>query len=229
MGTQSIPIVKELAGAVFTQSQVANRYWIALMAVALFALLPRVGPSQTQTIDLPLGLGAVEPASLHPALFALLVVLIVAFAAAHAQQVRAQKLAQAYIDKMTVVDGELHPRELFDMLRQPSVIRVAPLAQSLRGKYQFFGTAGECPAALWWGSVVYYGVLKLASIGISFLLPGWALCANSKKAVRRKGSFDRTAAASHRGVVCAGASVGGGSSVLDPCFETSFEATKRTG
>lgn len=180
MDVQSIRMVKELATAVSTQAQVANRFWIALMTVALFALLPRVSPKETQSINLPLGLGSVEPASLNPFLFAMLVVLIVAFAAAHAQQVRAQKLAQDQIDTMVASDGELHPRELFDMFRQPSVIRVAPLAQSLRGQFQFFSTAKECPALLWWSSVVYYAVLKVASIGIYFLLPGWALWAIGK-------------------------------------------------
>jgi len=145
------------------------------MTVALFALLPRINPAETQSINLPLGLGSVAPASLYPILFGVLIVLIVAFAAAHAQQVRAQKLAQDHIDRMDASDGELHPRELFDMLRQPSVVRVAPLAQSLRGKFQFFATANECPAVLWWGSVAYYVLLKWASIGIYFVLPGWAL------------------------------------------------------
>ena len=175
MSAQSTQVVRGLATAVSTQSQVANRFWITLMTVALFALLPRINPAETQTINLPLGLGSVEPASLYPVLFAVLIVLIVAFAAAHAQQVRAQKLAHEHIDKMEVSVDELHPRELFDMLRQPSVVRVAPLAQSLRGKFQFFATAKDCLAVLWWSSVVYYVLLKWASIGIYFLLPGWAL------------------------------------------------------
>jgi len=174
-GESSSQIVKELAVAVSTQAQVANRYWLTLMTVALFALLPRIAGPEAGTITLPFGLGAVESASLNPILFGLLIVLAVAFAAAHAQQVRAQKLAQRYIDDLQPAPGQLHPRELFDMLRQPSVIRVAPLAQSLRGRFQFYATANECPAHLWWISVVYYGLLKVASIAVYFLLPWWAI------------------------------------------------------
>jgi hypothetical protein len=175
-GANTVQIVKELATAVSTQAQVTNRFWLTLMTVAIFALLPRVASTDAQTITLPLGLGSVTSAALNPILFTTLAVLIVAFAAAHSQQVRAQKLAQDYIDTLPVgADDGVHARELFDMLRQPSVTRVAPLAQSLRGKYQFIATKGNCPPLLWWSSLGYYLVLKVASTGIYFLLPGWAL------------------------------------------------------
>ena len=172
---EPLTVVKELAAAVSIQAQVANRFWIALMTVALFALLPKAGPSETSTINLPLGIGAVESASLNPVLFAMLAIMIVAFAGAHAQQVRAQKLAQDHIDTLAKSNMGLDPRELFDMLRQPSVTRVAPLAQSIRGPFQFSRTARDCPAVLWWASVCWYVLLKLASIAVYFMLPGWAL------------------------------------------------------
>ncbi|MFH1726452.1 MAG: hypothetical protein ABII00_17720 [Elusimicrobiota bacterium] len=168
--------IKDLASAVSTQARVANRLWLTLMTVVVFTLLQLTGAGQqTQGIALPLGLGSVSPETLYPVLFSLLIILSVAFASAHAQQVRARKLAEGYIGSLSEVAEKPHPREFFDMLCQPSVIRVAPLAQSLRGKYQFFATAAACPDWLWWTSAAYYVLLKASAILIYFLVPGWAL------------------------------------------------------
>ncbi len=177
-------IVRELAAAVSTQAQVSNRTWIALMAVVVVAVLPRVSPvADRKEVPLPLGLGPVDPAWFDPFIFAVLVVLTIAFAAAHAQQVRAEKLAQSVVDSLVEAGqpsgkqqpGWIHPRELFDMLRLPSVNRVAPLAQSLRGRYQFYATGTRCPEWLRVASTAYYGLLKLASLVVYFGLPAWAL------------------------------------------------------
>ena len=61
MESERASIVKELAGAASAQSQVANRYWIALITVALVAVLPR--PEQSEGMWLPSGLGPIEPVS----------------------------------------------------------------------------------------------------------------------------------------------------------------------
>jgi len=69
----------------------------------------------------------------------------------------------------------VHPRELFDMCRLPSLNRVAPLAQSLRGRYQFFAGKKDCPMWLRIASAGYYALLKVASLTVFFGLPSWAL------------------------------------------------------
>jgi len=170
-------LVKELAVAVSTQAQVANRTWLALMSVALLAVLPRI-PKPSGNVNLPFGLGEVDPIWFHAVLFSIFVVLAIAFASAHIQQARAQKLAQLVVDLLVAdpVQHELvHPRELFDMWRMPSLNRVASLAQALRGKYQFFATAHNCPTWLRFVSIVYYALLKLAALTIYYGLPIWAL------------------------------------------------------
>ncbi len=170
-------LVKDLAGAVSTQAHVANRAWLALITVALFAVLPHV-PDRHGNISLPFNLGDVDQVWFHAIAFSLLIVLTIFFAAAHAQQVRAQKLAQSVVDSIAADHKSadvVHPRELFDMLRTPSLNRVAPLAQLLRGKYQFYSTARSCPRWLTLLSVIYYGLLKVVSLIVFFGLPIWAL------------------------------------------------------
>lgn len=170
--------VKELAAAVSTQAQVSNRAWLGLMTLALVALLPRVETGgQAGNVTLPFGVGPVDAASFSIVLFWMLVVFTIAFSAAHAQQVRAQKLAQKKVDSFGGGGAKLgiHPRELFDMLRMPSVNRVAPLAQSIRGRHQFHDESSNCPPWLRVASAVYYALLKLPSLAVYFILPAWAL------------------------------------------------------
>jgi len=167
--------IRDLAAAVSLQSKVANRLWLTLMTVVVFSLLQMAAPQQQTQVSLPLNLGAIPMGILYPVLFAILIILTVAFSSAHAQQVRARKYANRYINLLPTTEKEPHPRELFDMLCQPSIARVAPLAQTLRGDYQFFETIKDCPAWRWHTSTVYYAILKASAIGIYFLLPGWAL------------------------------------------------------
>ena len=148
-----------------------------MMTVALFAVLPRV-PTNNGNVSLPFNLGEVDPTWFHAVVFSILVVLVIAFASAHAQQVRAQKLAHAVIDSLAadLESGDpIRPREWFDMWRMPSLMRVAPLAQSLRGRHQFYATKQGCSTWLRLVSIGYYGLLKLASLVVYFGLPGWAL------------------------------------------------------
>jgi hypothetical protein len=167
-------LIKELASAVSTQAQFANRIWLALMTVALFAVLPHV-PKSNGNLSLPFNLGEVDAMWFHTVVFALLVVLVITFASAHPQHIRAHSLAQDSISASPSMSGHIHPREMFDMLRMPSFNRVAPLAQVLRGKYQYYKTNRDCPAWLLRLTVVYYSLLKIASLAVYFTLPFWAI------------------------------------------------------
>lgn len=176
MTSEQTSLLKDLATAVSTQAQVANRLWLTLMTVAMFALYHKTSPTSASG-EVPLFPGwlTVQSADLYPVLSLILIVLSVAFASAHAQQVRAQKLARKQMKSLRSPENGANPAELFDMLCQPSVIRIAPLAQSLRWNYQFHDTAGGCPEWLWYTSGVYYAALKISAIAIYFLLPLWAL------------------------------------------------------
>lgn len=169
-------LIKQLADAVSVQAKFANRTWLAMVTVSLFAILPRV-PSDG-TLVLPFSLGKVDQSSFYLVVFGVLAILTTAFASAHAQQVRAQKLAQKSLDSVISKlpkHFEIHPRDWFDVLRTPSLNRLAPLAQMLRGKYQFFPESRTCPYWLRSLTVVYYGFLKAVSFFVYFGLPVWGL------------------------------------------------------
>jgi hypothetical protein len=177
-GDPNHELVKELSSAVSTQAQVANRTWLALITIALLALLPRA-PTSNGNLSLPFSLGEVNTMWFNVLVYSFLVVFAIAFASAHAQQMRTQSLTQAALDSLSAsypTDDQIHPREFFDMLRMPSFNRVAPLAQLLRGKYQFYKTSRECPAWLRGLTVVYHVLLKVTSLAVYFGLPFWALC-----------------------------------------------------
>lgn len=125
----------------------------------------------------PFGFGEVEASAYYLTLFFILVVLTVAFAAAHAQQIRAGKLAHIFIDSHSdrTEIADLNSRDFYDMLRLPSVNRVAPLAQMIKGRYQFHQTGAKCPIWRRVVSVFYYVLPKLTSWVVYFIVPGFAL------------------------------------------------------
>ena len=170
-GEDARKLVKEVAEAFSTQVQVANRSWIALVTVALVAVVPRDRPS------LPFGLGEVSASSFHTVVFFVLVTLTVSFATAHAQGVRADRLGQSIVDSLakTFQPGDIHPRDLFDMWRKPTLNRVAPLAQLFQGEHQFHSSVGKCSPKRRFFSTTYYAFLKAGSWLVYFGLPLWAL------------------------------------------------------
>lgn len=172
---ESRELVKDLAEAVSTQSEAANRTWLALITVALFALVPHTSEA---SIPLPFSLGDVPQAWFYGFAFTLLWALAVAFAVVHSQQVRAQKLAQTIIDSLGSSLGpscNIHPRDYFDICRKASLIHVASLAQSLRGKYQFYTAKTEAPTWLLIATIFAYAGWKVIAFSIYFVVPFWAL------------------------------------------------------
>ena len=162
---------KALADAVSTQAQVANRSWLAMMTLALFAVLPRE-LSTAHTISLPFSLGSVPASSFYAVVYPLMIILVIAFSSAHAQQITAQNHAQNILNQLAHESGsQIKPRDWFDMWRKPSLNRVAPLPMSL---YQIF------PERIGFKlrRVVvrsYYAVLKFVALGIYFIFPLFAL------------------------------------------------------
>jgi hypothetical protein len=168
-------LVKELATATSTQTQVSNRSWLALITVSVLAVLPE---SQNPETPLPLGLGNVSTTWFHFVMFSLLVVLSIAFAAAHAQQVRAQRLSNFALDglgEQPLSELRVHPRDLFDILRVPSVNRLAPIAQLFQGMDAFYGSGKRPPRWRKTLSIFYYLALKVASWLVYFGFPVVAL------------------------------------------------------
>ena len=175
MANNRSSVVKELAEATSAQSQVANRYWIALITVALVSLLAE--PSN-KPVTLPLDFGEIPPSRFYFAAFWLLAVLTTAFSSAHAQVVRVQRMAHNSMDDLgddPLFDSSVHPRDYFDAIRLPTVNRLAPLAQLFRGRESRFGNPDNVPSWRQRCSGLYYIALKTTSWFFYFIMPGVAL------------------------------------------------------
>jgi hypothetical protein len=162
---------KTLADAVSTQAQVANKAWFAMMTVALFAILPRE-VILSNTVKLPFGLDSVPVSSFYLVVYPLLVILVIAFSSAHAQQITAQNDAQDILNLLAREHGnEIPPRTWFDMWRKPSLNRVGPLPMSLKHVFpkRMNHTLRKVVMKL------YYAVLKIVALAIYLVFPFYAL------------------------------------------------------
>lgn len=174
--SHNLAYIKEIAEGVSTQSRFSNRLWVALMIFAFVVLLHTAQPPEQNKINLPFQLGSVDTTVFYVVSCPMLAVLLIAFLAAHAQQVRAADLAQRMIDKLENNKNYLpHPRDIYDFMRYPTLIRVAPLPQLARGKYQFYPKNADCPLLLKILTTFYYVFLKTLGVIVYFILPCVAL------------------------------------------------------
>lgn len=179
---ERVAVLKDLAEACSIQAKIENRIWLGAIAAAFVVLLPHqqaAVPGGDAVAQLPFGLGEAPAPVIYPLAFAILAIFVVALAAAHAQHVRADKLAHELIDHMSddsaSLPGGVRPRDFFDLLREPSLTRVAPLAQWLRGRWQFEAERAPCPLWRRIASTGLYVALKLVVLLVLFATPGVAL------------------------------------------------------
>jgi len=176
MQSPDLNYIKEIAEGVSTQSRFSNRLWIALMLFAFVVLLHTAQPQEQNIINLPFQLGSVDTTIFYIVSCPMIAVLLIAFLAAHAQQVRAADLAQRMIDELQKDKNYWpHPRDLYDIMRHPTLIRVAPLPQLARGKYQFYPQSADCPESIKILTILYYVFLKVLGVIVYFILPIVAL------------------------------------------------------
>lgn len=179
--SELVTLLRELSEAVSLQAKIANKLWIALITVAVINFLPVTqAASQPKTRTLPFNLGEVDSNVFGSVAYLMLVVIVIAFAAAHAQQIRSQRFVQLevsdIIDKGVRIYG-IHPRDLFDLFRMPSLTRVASLPQLLRGKDSSFTRPSSLSPVKKILARTYYVMLKIASLTVYFGLPTLALVA----------------------------------------------------
>ncbi len=91
----------------------------------------------------------------------MLSVLIIAFCSAHAQSLRTQKLEQNILKGNDTPVLSHHPKDYFDFLQIPSLTRMVPLAQILRGDNQFFKDKDKNSPFMICFAGAYYFVLKI--------------------------------------------------------------------
>jgi hypothetical protein len=178
-------IVKDLAEAVSTQSKITNRTWLATITVSVLILFSSELASQGK-IPLPFSMGNVEQKIFYPIGFSIQAVLILALAVAHALALRARKLAHliiATLEPKCFLNTPYSIRDFFDVMQISCLPRVAPLAQWIRGPYQFSDKENQCPNSLRYISTAYYIVLKFIATTVLFLMPGSALYYSYKQVI----------------------------------------------
>lgn len=172
-------IVKDLAAAVSNAARIQNRYWMALLAVSLFVLIPRPPVANDPVkVSLPFDLGTVEPSWFLAASTLMLSVLLIVFCAAQVHLVRVLEFMHEILRERRrngLATSKIDERDLISALQLPSLSRVAPLAQVLKGKYRFFHNKAGCPKWRLLVSGLAYVLWKLLSFGVWLALPGWAL------------------------------------------------------
>lgn len=168
--------VKDLSELASRSFKVSNRAWLALMAVAVVVLIPR--PEGT-AISLPFGFGEVDPAAFYFVTLIILVAVTIAFAATHAQAFRAHRITMAALGTLAAdavaTPLRVHPRDAFDLLVEPTINRVGPLAILVRGRHLMLPVAASAP--LWRQRLVlaYYLLLKSVAFVFYFVVPSYAL------------------------------------------------------
>jgi len=172
------PILKDLAEAFSEHAKAANRLWLTAVGVALFVLPRLYEPikSDNPYVELPWDLGKVPPHIFYVVAVLLLSIILTAFSSAHAQMVRAHRLSnEALRAHGSPVVGAVDMRDIVDVLRLSSFLRLAPLAQAIRGgDRQFFHQPKPSPRVAWL-SAVYYAVLKVFGAFVYFAFPAGAL------------------------------------------------------
>lgn len=155
------------------------------MTAVAFAVLPHE-ISRDSGIKLPFSFGTVSPEVFYGVIFPIVVILVIAFCAAQAQQLNAQTSAHRAMSVFAGDNRQLDgyaPRGLFDLWRKPSLNRVAPLAQSFEDQLRnvFRIQSDHQPIWLRQTTRLYYLMFKLLALGVYFALPGVGLWMAYKK------------------------------------------------
>jgi len=154
-----------------TQTRIASRIWIALSLASIFAIIP-------SKVKMPYGLNDVPASDFYPFGAALISILIVSYGSVHIQGVRVRKLIERTLNGLREhvhLPGNIDPQDALDSIISPSANRLAPIAQFLQGKFQFFPESRECSRFLLSLSIIFYILLKLLNFIVMFGLPGYAL------------------------------------------------------
>ncbi len=117
----------------------------------------------------------------YPFALGLISVIMIAYGSANCQWNRTRILIQKIIKfkkerkESYIIPEVLHIHDYFDSMLLPIINRVAPVAQILRGKYQFYPKSKECPCCLICLSLLVYFILKLITFCIVYIFPFIAL------------------------------------------------------
>jgi len=159
-----------------TYFKVSISFWIALAFFSIIIIIPT--ENDKHLIKLPFNIGEIDKASFYQFTNLVIGILLIAFGSAFCQAIRSRKLIQIAISKISdkySFGNDIHIQDIVDSMIYPSLSRVAPLAQSLLGKNQFFSKTDKASLGLRRFSTIYYIILKILSIIVIYLFPGYSL------------------------------------------------------
>lgn len=173
-------VVKTLAGAVSGATRVQNRYWMALIVVSLYVLIPRspLSSAETVKVSLPFGLGDVAHSWFFATSTLILGVLLIVFCAAQVHLVRVLEFTHEILKTRRsahLAQSKFDERDMLSALLLPSLSRVAPLAQVIKGKHRFFHNKSDCPQWRLILSGALYVIWKGIAVGVWLAVPALAL------------------------------------------------------
>jgi|GEM_PF-1207998 len=174
-GEASVPEhLSKLIEGFSTQTKTATQYWLALAVISVLVIIPS---ATAESIKLPFELGAIKQSDFYPFAAFLISVLIIGFGSSHVQAIRTRTLIQRIIDESEskYLSGRIHLRDFVDSTVSPSLTRTAPLAQYLRGKYQFYPESEKSSLIMNIFSASIYLLLKIAAFLVVYLIPAFSL------------------------------------------------------
>jgi hypothetical protein len=128
---------------------------------------------ESSLIELPFTLGKVNSSDFYSIMIILICTLSIAFASAMIQAIRARKLIQTIIDGIDEKDkysDKVHIQDLVDCTLKPTFNRVAPIAQYLLGKNQFFSDR-KPSKKIKLLSTFFYSILKVTTFIFIYFIP----------------------------------------------------------
>lgn len=165
-------LLKKLSEGYSIQSETANKFWLALIVSCIITITGRPD-IKSSLIDLPFTLGKVNSADFYTIMIILVCTIIIAYASAMIQAIRARKLIQKILDNVDEKDkftNNVHIQDLVDCTLKPTFNRVAPIAQYLFGDNQFFGD--EKPSKIIkLISTFFYSILKITTLIFIYFIP----------------------------------------------------------
>jgi len=166
----------KLAEGCSTYAKVASKYWVACALVSIVTLSAK--STSDTTVKLPFDLPELDKTEFYPFAFVVIGVLLIAFGSATSQAIRARQLINRVIyrqESKIIFNGDVYLQDILDVVLYPAINRVAPLAQVLQGKKQFFPEAEKLSRIQRYSALIYYVLLKLAATFVVYGLPGYAM------------------------------------------------------
>ena len=173
--TDKQELITKLTEGYSTQSSTTNKFWVVLIIASTIGLVGR--PDVDNLIELPFTLGKVYAADFYSISIILISVVIIAFSSAMIQTIRTRMLIQKAINDLSDAElfiGKVHIQDYFDSISTPTYSKVAPIAQFILGKNQFFGEPKPSKGRRRFAKLVYL-VLKYSTFIFLYLIPIWAL------------------------------------------------------